>query len=97
MSGTGATDLDLTGMPSLDLRTEPKTWSTATEVKNRARHVVALAQVLAHGVAVLEPEDASDLVRVNQIIDEDTSADGRSLHLPAEITYARGFSVWRAM
>ena len=60
-------------MPALDLRTKPKARPAGAEVENRSRHVRIATLVLADGVALCQPEDASDLVGVDEVLKDDAS------------------------
>jgi hypothetical protein len=60
-------------MPSLDLGSEPETRSTTAEIEDRAWHVRVAMKVLAHGVPVSEPKDPSNVVRVDEIVNEYTA------------------------
>ena len=82
-------------MPSLDLRSEPEAWSTTAKVKDRTRHVRVPVEILAHRVAVGEPKDPSDVVRVDEIIDEHAARHESSLHVTTDAAYACELSVRR--
>lgn len=80
-------------MPSLDLRSQPEARSTTAEIENRARHIGVPVHVLAHGVPVGEAEDPSNVVCVDQIIDEYAASHTTSLHVIAAAAYTRELSV----
>jgi hypothetical protein len=67
-------------MPPFYLGTEPKHRPTAPEVDDGTGHVGIPGLVLADRAAVSEPEDLSDVVRVDQILDEDAARHGKRLH-----------------
>jgi hypothetical protein len=81
-------------MPPLDLGSQPEAWSTTAEIDDRARHVRVPVQILAHGIPVTEPKDPSNVVRVDQIIDEYAACHEISLHLAADVAYTCELSVW---
>jgi len=56
-------------MPTLDLRPQPETGTPAAEVEDWPRHVLITAHVQAHRVAVGEPEDPGDVMRVNRVFE----------------------------
>jgi hypothetical protein len=83
----------LPGVPSLDVRSQPETRSTGAKIEDRTRHVGVAVEILAHGVAVSESKDPSDVVRVNQVVDEHATGHESSLHVAADDAYARELSV----
>jgi hypothetical protein len=86
-------ELDLSGVPSLDLGSEPKARSTTTEIDDRPRHVGVTVHVLADGISVRESKDPSDVMCVDQIINEHAPGHRTSLHLAADVAYTRELSV----
>ena len=50
-------------------------------------------EILAHGVAVGEPKDPSDVVRVDQIVDEHAAGHEPSLQVTADAAYTCELSV----
>jgi hypothetical protein len=92
-SGSGATiwpcptALDLSGVPSLNLGPEPETWATTAQIEDRPGHIGIPMQVLADGIPVSEPEDAGNIMRVDQIIDEYSTRHKPSLHVAADGAY----------
>jgi len=71
-------------VPPLDLRSEPQARSAAAEVEDWARHVGIAMHVLAHGVAMGEPQYPGDVMRVNQIVEEHAAGHQTSLHPRAD-------------
>ncbi len=92
---SGPAKLDLPDVPSLDLRSEPEAGSTTAEVEDWTRHVRVPVEILAHGVAVGEPKDPSDVVCVDEIIDEHAAGHESSLHVTADEACACKLSVRR--
>jgi hypothetical protein len=83
----------LPGVPSLDLRSQPETRATAAEIEDRTRHLGVSVEILAHGVAVSKSKDPSDVVCVDQIVDEHAAGHESSLHVTADDAYGRELSV----
>jgi hypothetical protein len=75
-------------MPPLDLGTQPEARTTRTKIEYRSRHVRVSALVLAHGVAVRQAKDPSDLVGVDELVDCDSPGHEASLHPSADAGYA---------
>jgi hypothetical protein len=67
-------------MPPFYLRTGPEHRPAGAEVDDGAGHVGIPVLVLADRVAVSEAEDLSDVVGVDQILDEDAARHGKRLH-----------------
>jgi hypothetical protein len=65
----------------LDLGSQPETRPSATEIEDWTRHLGVPLHVLAHGISVSEPQDLSDLVGVDQVIDEHATGHGTSLRV----------------
>jgi hypothetical protein len=81
-------ELDLPGVPSLDFRSQPEARPATTKINDWARHIGIPVKVLAHSVAVREPKDPGDVVRVDQIVDEHAASHASSLHVTAVEAYA---------
>ena len=56
-------------MPTLDLWSQPEARTSAAEVEDWPRHVLVAAHVEAHRIAVGEPEDPRDVMRVNEVFE----------------------------
>jgi len=80
-------------VPALDLRSEPETWSTTAKVEDWTRHVRVPVEILAHGVAMREPEDPSDVVCVDEVVDKHAAGHVSSLHVTVDEAYACELSV----
>ena len=61
----GSAELDLPGVPSLDLRSQPEAGSTTTKIEDRPRHVRIAVHVETDRVSVGEAEYPGDVVRVD--------------------------------
>jgi hypothetical protein len=90
---SGSAELDLSGVPALDFRSQPKTRPAASKVENRTRHVWMSMQVEAYRVSVSEPEDACDVMRIDEVIEEDSAGHEASLHLATDNEYTCDLSV----
>jgi hypothetical protein len=90
-------ELDLPGVPSLDLRAQPEARSTTTKIEDRPRHVRIAVHVETHGVSVGETEYPGDVVRVDQIIEKYATGHRTSLHLSADREYTCDLSVRRML
>ena len=77
-------ELDLPGMPSLYLRSQPEARPATAKIKDRARHVGIPVQVLAYRVAVGEAENLGDVMRVDEIVEEHALSHRTSLHVAAD-------------
>lgn len=77
-------ELDLAGMPSLYLRSQPEARPATAKIKDRARHVGIPVQVLAHRVAVGEAENLGDVMRIYEIVKQHASSHRTSLHVAAD-------------
>ncbi len=71
--GSRPPQFNLSDVPSLDLGSQPQAWTTTTEIEYGARHVGIPMHVLTDGIAMSEPQDPGNVVRVDQIIDEHSS------------------------
>lgn len=80
----GSAELDLPGMPSLYLRSQPEARPATAKIKDRPRHVGVPVQVLAHRVAVGEAENPGDVMRIDEIVEEHASSHRTSLHAVAD-------------
>ena len=80
-------------MPPLDLGSQPETRPTTAEIEDWTRHVGVPAQVLADGIPMREPKDPSNIVCVDQIIEEHPTRHEASLHLVADAAYTCELSV----
>lgn len=60
--------------PSSDLRPKPQPRPSASQINDRPRHVRVPALVHADGVAVSQPEQLSDAVRVQKVLYIDLAA-----------------------
>ncbi len=69
---SGSAELDLPGVPALDLRSEPEARPAAAEIKDWSRHVWVAVHILAHRVAVGEAENPGDVMRVDEVIQKHT-------------------------
>jgi len=63
---------DLERVPALDLRAQPQTGPTRSEVKHGAWHIGVASLVVADGVAVGEAEDPCDVVGVDELVERDS-------------------------
>ena len=90
---SGSAELDLLGVPALDLRSQPEARSAASEVEDRTRHVWMSMEVEAYRVPVSEPEDACDVMCVDGVIEEHSAGHGASLHLATDNEYTCDLSV----
>lgn len=93
----GSAERDLSSVPSLDLWPQPQAWSAAAQVEDRTRHVGVPVHILAHRVPMREPEDAGNVMRVDQIVDDHSPGHDTSLHLAADVAYGCELSVRRVM
>jgi hypothetical protein len=59
----------LARVPTLDLRSQPEARTSAAEVEDWPRHVLVAAHVEAHRIAVGEPEDPRDVMRVDEVFE----------------------------
>ena len=59
----------LARVPTLDLWSQPEARTSAAEVEDWPRHVLVAAHVEAHRIAVGEPEDPRDVMRVNEVFE----------------------------
>jgi hypothetical protein len=84
-------------VPPLYLRPQPQAWATAAEVEDWPWHVQVAVHVLAHGVAMSEAEDPGDVMRVDQVVEEDATRHRASLHLAADGSYTCELSVRSVM
>ena len=57
----------LASVPTFDLRPQPEAGTPVAEVEDRSWHVRITAHVQAHRVAVGEPEDPREVMRVNEV------------------------------
>lgn len=85
MSGRATTETSPTlrngiAVPPLDLGTKPQHGSARTQVEHRPGHVGITRLVLAYGIPLCETEDVSHSVRIDQVIDEDSTGHVISLH-----------------
>jgi hypothetical protein len=78
-SRTRLPERHLASTPTLDLRPQPEAGPSAAKVQDRPRHVLITAHVQAHRVAVGEPEDPRDLMRVNEVVQGYATGHGASL------------------
>jgi hypothetical protein len=81
---TGPTPSYLPRIPVLDLRPQPEAGAARAEIEHWPWHVFEPALVLAHGVPVGQAEDASDVVGVDELINDDSSSHTPSLHRAAD-------------
>ena len=88
-----AAQFDLAGVPPLDLRSEPQARPAAAEVEDGPGHVGIPVHILADGIAMSEPQDPSNIVRVDEVVDEHAARHEASLHLAADMAYTRELSV----
>jgi hypothetical protein len=92
-----AAELDLPGVPSLDLRSQPEARPATAKIKDWARHVRISVHVEAHGVPVSEAENPSDVVRIDQIVENYATGHRSSLHLLANREYTCDLYVRRVL
>ncbi len=57
--------------PSFDLGAQPELRPAAAEIDHRTRHVLVAGLVLAHGVAVRQPKNRGDSLRIDEVINVD--------------------------
>jgi hypothetical protein len=88
-----AAQFDLAGVPPLDLRSQPQARPASTEIEDGTGHVGVPVHILADGIAMSEPQDPGNVVRVDQIIDEHPPGHKQSLHLTADVAYTCELSV----
>jgi|GEM_PF-6475489 len=80
-------------MPSLDVRSEPEARTSWTEIEDWTRHLLVSPLVLADCVSVAQTEDLGYCVRINQVIEHDSSRHAASLRRLADVSYGRNLSV----
>ena len=67
-------------VPPLDLGSQPEHRTTPAQIDYGPRHVGIAGLVRADCVAMREPEDAGNVVGVDEVVDEDAARHEVSLH-----------------
>lgn len=86
---TRSAQVDLSGVPSLNLGSKPQARSSSAQIEHGTRHVGIAVEVLADSVSMREADDLGDGVRIDQIVEEDATGHDSSRHLAADRAYTR--------
>jgi hypothetical protein len=81
---------DLAGVPPLDLRSEPHARPASAEVEDGTGHVGTPVHMLADGIAMNEPQDPNNVVRVDEVVDEHWSFPGRMASRECRLPVSHG-------
>lgn len=71
--------LPVTRCPALDLWAKPKHWASTAEVEHRPGHVLVPGLVLANAVSVRQPKDLSDVLGVDEVVNQHVTRHERSV------------------
>ena len=83
----------MASVPSLDLGSQPEAGAAGSKIEDRPWHVWIPALVLADGISVAEPQDPSDVVGIDEVVDRNPSWHVASLRPLADVSYACNLSV----
>ena len=72
-----------------DVRSQPEARPPTSKIQDRSRHVRIAAHVEAHRVAVGQPQDSPDFMRINKVVEDYATGHGARLVALADVLSTR--------